>query len=156
MYCAAAQGETGMARKGFDDQYGLVFATAWPSGLRWVLVLPFAVLVFLAIRFGLGAFLIPFKGEPNLYFLVSRALSIVGPLLGYFAFVIYGAGMAPKHRRSVAIVLTILLCAAVVSTTLLALPHLGSDDRPWLIAASVSGLIGAIGGAVSLRTASPS
>jgi uncharacterized membrane protein YqhA len=140
------------AKKSFyDDEGGIAFAAKFPPALRWVLIPVTVLATFIVMRFLVAwvTQLFHIIGHP---LLGDRIASIVGPFFIYAAVVQIGAAMAPKSRLVAAAILVVLVVLLTAFLFYKIIGTLEGTDQYWLYAASVSTVLGAIGGWFVVRS----
>ncbi len=99
----------------YDKDGGFIFMKNWSPILRWICILPAALITFIAVRFSL---LDPFlKMIENTSYLLSFYVRVVTSGLVYLAIVDVVSGTAPKNRVLVSIITAIILGLVVIFLT---------------------------------------
>ncbi|SQI40070.1 Uncharacterised protein [Leminorella richardii] len=98
----------------FDDVHGLRFMESWPAILRWLSILPVAIVVFLIVRIlFVGTVLnIMQQSMP----LVANYVGAVATLIVYCPVVEVSAAAAPSKRTAVATVLALGISGSLIYT----------------------------------------
>ncbi len=110
--------------------------------LRWLLVLPAAVVAFLVANL-----LLIFWNmlSPSFATMSPRWVQFISSIIGAYMFVVVGTLVAPTKKNIVAIILTVLLamlCAAI--TTLAIVKGPGSDPLWLLVVCLIASIVAAI------------
>ncbi|MCT2563043.1 hypothetical protein [Chryseobacterium herbae] len=96
-------------KESFDADHGFIFMQTWPSVLRWILVLPVALIIFLLTN-GLSNWAMKISSADWFIYTVS----FVFHTLASAVFVYYGAATAPGARKIVMAILSVILIAAAI------------------------------------------
>lgn len=101
----------------FDDVHGLTFMERWPATVRWISILPVAIIVFLIVRIlFIGTVLnIMMKSMP----LIANYVGALAAFVVYFAVVDVSAAAAPVKRTIVALVLAVCISGFLTYTALM-------------------------------------
>lgn len=110
-----------------NNQHGLVFMEKWPKIVRWLSILPVAILVFLFVKiFILGTFInVLSKHEP----VIANYVGAVVVFLPYYCCVVLAAAAAPSKRGWVATFLTVLIVAGSAYIVYMAWPELTVEEN---------------------------
>lgn len=99
----------------YDEDGGLIFMKNWSPILRWICILPAALITFIAVRL---LFLNPFLNMiENTSYLLSFYVNVVTSGLVYLAIVDVVSATAPKNRVLVSIITAIILGLVVIFST---------------------------------------
>jgi hypothetical protein len=110
-----------------------------PNWLRWVLVLPAAIVSYFAIQIVI-AIMNSFTPFPESF--ENIFCQLINSVAGPYCFVVAGTMLAPKYNFIVSITLTVLY--VIINTTILVIAIMnGSSTIPlwWLIITSILGII---------------
>ncbi|MET4083054.1 glucan phosphoethanolaminetransferase (alkaline phosphatase superfamily) [Pedobacter sp. UYP30] len=93
----------------FDENHGFIAMEKWPAVLRWILVLPVALLIFLLVN-GLSNWALKITSADWFLYTVSFIFHTIATA----CFIYYGAATAPKYRKIVMIVLSLIMVASAI------------------------------------------
>ena len=125
----------------FDEDNGILFMKNWNPILRWILVLPGAIIGSLLMRTPFTFIATKLEDIEILMWIVDA----LGQIVAIMAFVGYGAAIAPKGRKVTAIILAVLALAGT-SVLWFVDPEKYNITTTYKIVSMVGTLIGAAWG----------